>query len=253
MCTVTFIPTKSAVFLTSNRDEKITRGKALSPDTHKSAGGDLLYPTDVDKGGTWMIAREKGAIAVLLNGSELAHIPSPPYRKSRGVFLVDIMQQPDPLSYFVPENLLGIEPFTLVLFIQHKLYEFRWDGQQASCKTPDANKPHIWSSSTLYTPQIIAKRKGWFDEWLQKTTITQDAIMHFHSVAGDGDPNNDILMKREGDTHTVSITSVALQHNELSMMYKDLSANKSAGMVHGDGIGGGRGPVCRRAVHLLLS
>ena len=205
----------------------MTRGIALSPAIHKSAGRDLLYPTDADKGGTWMIAREKGAIAVLLNGSELAHIPSPPYRKSRGVLLVEIMQQPDPLSYFIQENTQGIEPFTMILFVQHKLYECRWDGHQASCKNISANKPYIWSSSTLYTPETIAKRKGWFDEWLQKTKITQEAIMHFHSVGGNGDQTNNLLMKREGDTQTVSITSVALQYNDLSMLYKDLSANKS--------------------------
>ena len=227
MCTVTFIPIKNAVFLTSNRDEKITRGKALSPGIYKSAGKDLLYPTDSDKGGTWIIAREGGGIAVLLNGAGLAHIPEPPYRKSRGVLLVEIMHQPDPLSYFIKENIQGIEPFTLILFIQHKLYECRWDGHQASCKNLATDKPYIWSSSTLYTPQIIEKRKGWFDEWLQKTTITQETIMHFHSVGGDGDQANNLLMKREGETNTVSITSVALQHNQLSMLYKDLSANKS--------------------------
>ena len=83
MCTVTFIPTKNTVFLTSNRDEKIYRGKALPPDIKKIVSGNLLYPVDADKGGTWMIARDKGTVGVLLNGAETAHTPALAPRPSR--------------------------------------------------------------------------------------------------------------------------------------------------------------------------
>ena len=227
MCTVTFIPTKNTVFLTSNRDEKILRGKALPPAIKKLASGNLLYPVDADKGGTWMIARDNGTVGVLLNGAETAHTPAPPYRKSRGLVLVEIMQEAEPLAWFSNKNLQGIEPFTLILYLSQKLVQCYWNGHHVSIKHLDVNKAYIWSSSTLYSPQIISKRSYWFQTWLQQTAITQEAIINFHTFGGDGDRTNDLLMKREGDSNTVSITSVALQHKGLSMLYKEFSENKS--------------------------
>ncbi len=30
----------------------------------------------------------------------------------------------------------------------------------------NANKPHIWSSVTLYDPAAIRKRENWFNKWI---------------------------------------------------------------------------------------
>ena len=84
MCTVTYIPTKEHVYLTSNRDEKNWRTDALAPEVYEFSSGKIIYPKDGDAGGTWIAAHENGNVVVFLNGGFVAHTPAPPYRKSRG-------------------------------------------------------------------------------------------------------------------------------------------------------------------------
>jgi hypothetical protein len=46
MCTVSFIPIKDKYFITSNRDEKYTRKKALSPALYNYDGHKMIFPKD---------------------------------------------------------------------------------------------------------------------------------------------------------------------------------------------------------------
>ena len=167
MCTVTFIPVENSVYITSNRDEKITRGIATPPDIYSANGKKLIYPTDADKGGSWIVTAPNGNTGVLLNGALHAHSSRPPYKESRGVLLIRIMQQPDPLQYFSGINLEGIEPFTLILYLNGQLNECRWDEQLKSIVKLSVQEPHIWSSSTLYSPEIIQTRAQLFHDWLK--------------------------------------------------------------------------------------
>jgi hypothetical protein len=53
MCTVSYVALKGSVFLTSNRDEKVSRGRALSPRFELLPNGQqLLLPKDPDAGGS---------------------------------------------------------------------------------------------------------------------------------------------------------------------------------------------------------
>src|ERR1043165_8417400 len=90
MCTVTFIPTKDGICLTSNRDEHYTRGKAIKP----RKVNDITFPADKDAGGTWIALKENGDAGVLLNGAFEKPLPAPSYRKSRGLVFLEIMQAP---------------------------------------------------------------------------------------------------------------------------------------------------------------
>ena len=84
MCTVTFIPARQRIYLTSNRDEKNWRTDALPPAVYPAGSGQMMYPKDGDAGGTWIAAHDNGNAIVFLNGGMEAHNPQPPYRKSRG-------------------------------------------------------------------------------------------------------------------------------------------------------------------------
>ena len=66
MCTVTYIPTKNGCIITSNRDEKIAREKAISPQEYEIEGEKIIFPKDPKAGGTWM-ANTNSKIIVLLN------------------------------------------------------------------------------------------------------------------------------------------------------------------------------------------
>ena len=223
MCTVSFLPVKDKFIITSNRDEKLSRKKAISPVAHKCGKHYLIYPKDGDAGGTWIVMKENGDCAVLLNGAFLPHKTNPPYRRSRGLILLDIIGEERPSQCLLKINLNGIEPFTLVLLDSGSLYEFRWDGNERYCKQLPVHRPHIWSSATLYDGLVIKKREQWFAQFLNRKPVpTQQDILNFHRFTGDGDKANDLLMNRENIYSTVSITSIFLTPDRGSMKYIDV-------------------------------
>jgi hypothetical protein len=223
MCTVTYIPTKEFTFLTSNRDEKNWRTDAHAPAVYSFPSGKIVFPKDGDAGGTWIAAHENGNIVIFLNGGFKPHTPSPPYRKSRGLILLDIISHAFPLDAFAIIDLDNIEPFTAIIFYNNRLFECRWDGSKKHHHEVDAQAPHIWSSVTLYDEETIRKRKKWFDDWIAvNKNPSRDDILHFHQFTGDGDAHNDLMMNRNGKVFTVSITSIGIDGAGMKMNYLDL-------------------------------
>ena len=229
MCTVTYIPFRDKVFITSNRDEQSRRLPALAPAIYETPGGRLLYPRDARAGGSWFVVRENGTVLVLLNGAWTSHRSQPPYRKSRGLILLELADGDSSLQRFDTLDLGGIEPFTLVIREEGLLYECRWDGSEKYRRQPDAAAPHIWSSVTLYGPEVIRRREEWFSRWLrQHPEPDQEAILHFHQFTGDGDRHNDLLMNRDNVMMTVSITALRAGDSEARLQYLDLPQRRTS-------------------------
>jgi hypothetical protein len=227
MCTVTFIPVREGILLASNRDEKHFRSSAFPPATHPTDQGLLLYPKDGDAGGTWIATNESGQAVVFLNGGFVPHQSTPPYRKSRGRILLDIIGEATPVETCMHISLEQIEPFTAVIWAEAVLHEFRWDGMHRHLRKLSHHKPHIWSSVTLYDPAVIAKRESWFHAWIERQQqATLDDLMHFHQFTGDGDQHNDLLMNRNGHVYTVSITGLHIGPHATLMKYLDLKNNQ---------------------------
>lgn len=228
MCTVTFIRSADKIYITSNRDEKQGRSSAIPPALYPFSSGKLLFPKDGDAGGTWIAAHENGNAIVFLNGGFVRHQPMPPYRKSRGLVLLDLLDSGNPVLGFRLVNLQQIEPFTAVMWHAGQLYESRWDGAKKHVTRLNALKPHIWSSATLYEEPVVEKRKNWFREWLQQHTEPAPAdLLHFHQFTGDGDAHNDLLMNRNGQVFTVSVTQLVLTDEHTRMHYLDLKNNRT--------------------------
>jgi len=231
MCTVTFIPVKDKIFITSNRDEKTIRKSALAPALYDHNGWKLLFPKDADAGGTWIALKENGDAAVLLNGAFIRHNSQPPYRMSRGILFLDILASAWPSYTFSKIDLWDIEPFTMILFEKGSLYEFRWDGSERYCKQLSRIRPHIWSSATLYDGFILKKRERWFAAFLNDNPHpTQSDVLNFHRFSGDGDKNNDLIMQRDNIYSTVSITGILLTKDRGSIKYLNLKAKKNSEM-----------------------
>ena len=119
MCTVTFISTKEGCIITSNRDEKITREKAIPPQSYEINTKKIIFPKDQKAGGTW-IAHTENKIVVLLNGAHEKHVVKPSYRKSRGLIVVEIASANNSLALWKTIDLTEVEPFTIVLFENNK-------------------------------------------------------------------------------------------------------------------------------------
>jgi Transport and Golgi organisation 2 len=229
MCTVTFIPAKDGVYLVSNRDEKHFRGDALPPEAYEFHTGKIVFPKDADKGGTWIAMHENGNAIVFLNGGKEAHMPEPPYRKSRGLVLLDLINANSAPEAFDRMDLTSIEPFTAVTWENSRLFELIWDGEEKHITEKDNSAPHIWSSVTLYEETTRSKRRRWFDDWLERTPDPQmEDILHFHQFTGEGDAHNDLMMNRDGKVFTVSITGMHLKRHYGQMQYLDLKNKKTS-------------------------
>jgi Transport and Golgi organisation 2 len=223
MCTVSFIPVGDTIFITSNRDESSNRPKALPPAQYIINNHQLIFPKDAHAGGTWVCANNNGNIAVLLNGAFTGHKVKPPYKKSRGLVFLDVVASNDMVNTFNKVDLNNIEPFTLVLWNNGNLFECRWDGFNKHIKPCNAAIGHIWSSSTLYSKEIIEKREQWFVNWLkQNSNPNAISVFNLHRFGGEGDRQNDYFMNRNNAMLTVSITSIISNAENITMRYYDM-------------------------------
>ncbi len=232
MCTVSYIPLQSSVFLSSNRDEKKFRSIAIHPEEYEHSSGKMIYPKDPDAGGTWIAAHETGNAIVFLNGARHKHESLPPYRLSRGIVLLDMLNHHSPVYRFNEIELTSIEPFTAVIYEQQRLFQARWDGKEKELLSLDPLQRHIWSSCTLYTDDVIEKRQRWFKEWnsFHEHPSEQD-ITGFHLFTGDGDEWNDLRMNRDGVTFTVSVTTMEISAEKVFMQYHDLRNGRVSGRI----------------------
>ena len=226
MCTVSFVRVHDAVIITSNRDEHIQRENAAAPGFHQLQNKKFIFPKDARAGGTWFAAGDNGVIAVLLNGAFKKHTVTPPYRKSRGLILLEIIEADEPLGFFKTISLDNIEPFTIVLHQPGLLHELRWDGNDKHEKALDIANNYIWSSSTLYTDQVIECRKNLFDRFIHSADGITAATVHDFHASNNGDAENGFVISRQTGMKTFSITQAVVQNNAVNFSHADLLQGK---------------------------
>lgn len=209
--------------MTSSRDEQLNRPVACLPTTEIIGDQSVVFPKDPRGQGSWIAASADRAVC-LLNGAFEGHLSAPPYRHSRGRVVLAVFEF-DWFDQFVQDyHFAGLEPFTLLMAETGRLLELRWDGTQVHTTEKDPQKPHIWSSATLYAAPIRQVRMGWFAHWLGEASLTLNAILHFHKTAGADDPTNAICMNRAGLYGTVSLTSVVCKPDQTEMIYEDFDS-----------------------------
>ena len=222
MCTVTFIPTPTTCYITSNRDESPGRQAPGLTSRHTMEWNAIHFPLDEMSGGSWIALSDSGRVVCLLNGAFEAFKPEPSYRLSRGQVVMDLAFSPDPHAFFEQYKLEGVAPFTILLYDRKTLYQWVWDGQRKYIEELSADQPQIWSSVTLYPYEVRARRKSMFDEWLRSgPIIDRESIIAFHQMAN-GDPHNDFVMNRDDIVKTLSITSVLLTPESGSILHLSL-------------------------------
>ncbi len=228
MCTVTYIPSANGYYLTSNRDEKITRKTAILPAEYINGDMKLIYPKDADAGGTWIVLKENGDSLCLLNGAFENFVDTGKFTFSRGKIVLQIATAYNMATAFKEIDCCETAPFTLIIVNESKLFECRWDGQQKFCKMLNDAQPHIWSSATLYDKTQRQLRTDWFSAWLKNiTSPSWYDIYNFHKKTGDGNIEHDLIMNRGDKLFTVSITGIAVQPAACLMQYNDLKNCKN--------------------------
>lgn len=225
MCTVTYIPTNSGYFLTSNRDEHFSRPHAELPNRKQYEEGGIWHPKDGGAGGSWITLKKDGSSAVLLNGAFEKHFKQNSYRQSRGLIFLSIIKQQDLIQGFTNENLNGIEPFTLIIKTTKGLFECNWDGQNKHQQKKDRSIAHIWSSCTLYNLEVRLKRESYFSDWLKIHEAPSAAqIVEIHQSRPFPNNAENFMMERFDGISTVSITCLKVDFEKSEIIYLDNSS-----------------------------
>lgn len=232
MCTVTYIPYKKHGFvLTSSRDERQERLSEADITEKTIENTTFLYPKDPVSKGTWFGCSSKGIVGCLLNGAFDRYERKPPYRKSRGLILLEILESFGSKKMLVPEFLGNIEPFTVVL-VKHfsedrYVQEFRWDGDKIHTLTIDSETPHLWASAALFDPSHIEEKKANFVQLMSKNAqVTPDDLLTMHQDKKiSGQPYYPHFSHLQGGM--VNITQVTCEKDQFLLKHLDVSNNKA--------------------------
>ena len=227
MCTVSFVSSNNKFIITSNRDEKMSRPSAIEPKNYLVNNKNVLFPKDPKAGGTWYAVSDEGTILVLLNGADEKHHLKTSYRKSRGLIVLELISSNSVMQSWKIIDLDNIEPFTLVLFENQKLYQLQWNETDKTNSELDTNQSHIWSSSTLYSKEIRQKRASWFYTFLDtKPEVTAEELFNFHHYTETGNTEHGLVINRNNTLKTLSITQTVIEKNKVAIHYNDLIAEK---------------------------
>ena len=227
MCTVSYVFAHGKTIITSNRDEKVARPNAVEPKGYLVNNKNIIFPKDQKAGGTWYAITEEATVLVLLNGAAEKHQLKPSYRKSRGLIVLDIISADSPIDAWETIYLTDIEPFTLVLFQNKKLYQLRWNEVQKETISLDATQNHIWSSSTLYSKEIRDKRANWFATFIDtKPEVNPAEMFNFHRYAEGDNKEHGLVINRNDELKTLSITQTVIDKNKVVLSHYDLQQQK---------------------------
>jgi uncharacterized protein with NRDE domain len=228
MCTVSFVCSHDKVIITSNRDEKVIRPSAIPPKNYTINGRHIFFPKDTKAGGTWFAVTADGTVLVLLNGADEKHDVQLSYRKSRGLIVLEIISSASSKDFWNDINLENIEPFTLVLFQANELFQLRWNGMEKELIPLNAKKNHIWSSSTLYAKEIRENRSEWFSSFLASNLeISEKEMLHFHQYTETENQENGLVINRNNEMKTISITQSVIEKNKVTLLHSDLIAKEN--------------------------
>lgn len=226
MCTVSFVCSQHKIIITSNRDEQVVR-PAIPPQNYLINNKNLCFPKDPKAGGTWYAVDDNANVLVLLNGAAEKHHWNPPYRRSRGLIVLDLLGSNSAIQSWKAIDLDNVEPFTLVLYQDQKLYQLRWNGIEKETTNLDASQNYIWSSSTLYAKPIREQRAQWFGMFFDTMPeVTETEMFQFHRYTETDDQENGLIINRNNNLQTLSITQAVIEKNKITLSHHDLIEQK---------------------------
>jgi hypothetical protein len=188
----------------------------------------VFCPVDPQHLGTWFAVNHLGNVFVLLNGADQKHTPNPPYKKSRGLILLEIADSSNCLDFWHDSDLNQIEPFTIVAYSNQRLFQLRWNGLKKNKIELDVEQPHIWSSATLYDPGTVNCRKELFTQFLkqQSSALLPSDLLNFHMNANKDDSQNGLIINRDNTMLTKNITQCVIEKSTFVLNHQDLILNK---------------------------
>ena len=124
-------------------------------------------------------------------------------------------------------DLTDIEPFTLLVLENKQPFQLQWSGDDKSTIELEVNQTYIWSSSTLYTPEIQQQRAEWFTQYMNDNKeISAEKMRFFHKNTEIKDSKNGLIINRDNLYKTLSVTQTVISENSISVDHSDLIENK---------------------------
>ena len=225
MCLVSFIPIEKGFILSSNRDESPLRDAV---DIHQFSINEeqVYYPLDT-KGGSWIMVSNRQRLVCILNGAYENHERRLPYKMSRGQVAKDFFSYSSAVDFFENFDFWNIEPFTMVIYDNGYLYDFRWDGSIKHVTELDLHERHVWSSCTLYPYEVVGERQELLMNKLDEiiNIHADERLMRAHTYKDDDNLFNGLYMNRSEIVKTISHTQITMTSSGTSMDYYNLLAN----------------------------
>jgi uncharacterized protein with NRDE domain len=216
MCVVSIFSEKNGDFiLTQNRDESNLRPSSNEVENKEIYGVEYSGPVDLHSGGTWIYYSGKFAVCVL-NGANKKHKHRPPYRKSRGLMILELLKF-NSINEFIEEvNLAEIEPFTMIMLNRQNNEKkiLVWDGTEKFSENHSDEKLIIRSSSTLYDETEKDNHRKAFENLKVKNP---EQIFELHQQ---------IKMLKNRKLHSVmttSITQITQKQNQIHLKFCPMS------------------------------
>ena len=152
-------------------------------------------------------------------------IPDASYRMSRGQVVIDAASAQGVIPFVENYNFEGVAPFTLLVYEKNIFVQTVWDGFKRHISDLSTDQPQLWSSVTLYPPEVRAWRNEIFKTWIsERQAYDRESIMAFHCLKK-GDAVNDFIMNRNEVVKTLSVTSIELHKHKGSLLHLDLEHN----------------------------
>lgn len=221
MCTLTWALGPDGFDLFFNRDEALTRQRALPPTVTERDGLSVAAPTDADAGGTWIAVNSRGLALCLLNGYSVTD-GGRAAPVSRGLLVSSLASAPtcaDAARRVRSLQLKQYRSFHLVAFEPGQApLQVSWDGRSLGARSlRDTDRP--LSSSSL-DPAGASENRRDLLRGLERAGGRLEAadLEAFHRghlpVAG----AQSVCMHRD-DAHTVSLTHVSVSPDSVLLHY----------------------------------
>jgi hypothetical protein len=224
MCTVSWIHDDAGYQLFFNRDEKLSRKRALPPRLAARDGVRFLAPVDGDFGGTWIAMNEFGVSVCLLNGPNITNSgggdrgPS----RSRGLLLPELIASSSVAAIYESVRLADFAvfaPFTLAALGPGQMTAMvEWDGSRKTVRFQD-EPCHMLTSSSFDTEAVRASRQEEFRGLLASCRqVDANLLVRFHGSHVPSRSAYSTCMHRP-DAETVSFSRIRVSEREADFFY----------------------------------
>lgn len=221
MCTVSWLYSATGYQLFFNRDELLTRQRALRPSIKEHHQVRFIAPTDSDAGGTWISVNQFGTSLCLLNNYGAQAKQSGIHWISRGQLVHELAHFADiaDVQNHVESTELGhYRPFDLLaLSLTRHIRLLSWDGVMLRV----SNTPTMpITSSSFNTEKVIASRLRQFAHYTSSDNPHPEELANYHaSHLPDSGPYSVCMHRDNGQT--VSFSHISVQADEATFHYYD--------------------------------